>query len=133
MAETQSAIRLLNPRGLRPHEAVVPLRAWRVLAELWLSRSIQKPILVDLRTGVILDGHHRWWASKRLGLGLIPCYCVDYLNDTSVVCESWRPEIPVSKERVLEMAACGEKFPPQTSKHLYTMPIHEPYPLQTLR
>ncbi|HUO56117.1 MAG TPA: ParB N-terminal domain-containing protein [Candidatus Paceibacterota bacterium] len=133
MTERDTHIRLLNPRALRPHEEIRIPHALMVLVDILFNRSIKHPLLVDQRTGVILDGHHRWWASKQLGLDLVPCYCVDYLHDGKVICESWRPEVQVDKERVLAKAKQGLKYPPKTSKHIYTLPPHKPYSFHELR
>ena len=134
MDHTQAnTIQLLRPQELRPHEAIIFSRALSVLAHILWAGAIRVPILIDSKTGVILDGHHRWWVSKRLGLAHDPCYCVDYLNDGDIRCEPRRAEIPVTKELVISTACAGVVFPAKTTRHIYQIPTSSSYSVQTLR
>ena len=42
--------------------------------------EISRPIIVDKRSFMVLDGHHRLAALKRLGAIRVPAYLVDYQN-----------------------------------------------------
>ena len=48
-----------------------------------------KPLLVDGRTGTILDGHHRYHVGLRIGLLRLPVIKVDYLNDEGIELDIW--------------------------------------------
>lgn len=123
----------IDPHDLHPHEATDEAQARLVLESIAASGRFFPPLLVDLRTNVVLDGHHRLWASLALKCKRIPCYCVDYLADDSVVLESWRPDTTVTKRQVIEMGLSEETFPLKTTRHIYTMPDGvEPYPLSVL-
>ena len=74
------------------------------------------PIIVDQENLVILDGHHRAEALKLLGYKKIPAYVVDYFDKEIRVVQR-RPEIPISKEAIIQKALAGEVFPCKTSKH----------------
>ena len=72
-------------------------------------------------------------ASRQLACRKIPCYCVDYINDDSVVLESWRPDMTLTKQSVIEMGLGGEVFPLKTTRHVYELPdAIVPTPLQEL-
>ncbi|HEU4364945.1 MAG TPA: ParB N-terminal domain-containing protein [Candidatus Krumholzibacteria bacterium] len=129
----QGDLRLLRPGDLRPHEDVDPERVTLLADEIRTAGAFYPPVLVDDATRVILDGHHRWRASTALGLGLLPCYCVDYMNDVVVRVISRRPEITVTKADVIAMALAGRVYPQKTTRHMYDLPeTLGPIPLRRL-
>lgn len=132
MSQTNKIL-LLDPDELHTHEEVDEGRVRRLIAKFEESGVFDLPLLVDIRSKVVLDGHHRLWASRRLGLKRIPCYVVDYLNDDSVRVESWRPDVTVTKEEVVRMGLGSETFPLKTTRHIYELPGEfEPVPLEEL-
>jgi ParB-like chromosome segregation protein Spo0J len=127
-----SSIILIDPNDLRLHEDVDPVQVQRVVDQMRSSGRFETPLLVDRRTHVVLDGHHRLWASKELGCTRIPCYCVDYLADDSIQLESWRDDVTLTKEEVIEMGLSDQMFPQKTTRHIYTLPEWEPVALDEL-
>ena len=124
---------MIDPEELHSHEAVDDDQIRRVLDMMNGSGLFHPPLLVDFETRVVLDGHHRLWASKELGCKRIPCYCVDYLNDDSIRLESWRPEVSLTKRQVIEMGLGENVFPLKTTRHLYVIPDSiKPTPLVDL-
>ncbi|MCX8103424.1 MAG: ParB N-terminal domain-containing protein [Candidatus Bipolaricaulota bacterium] len=109
---------------LREHEQVEPEHLSRILEEIRREGRLRHPILVDKRSGVILDGHHRFRAYKELGFETIPCVLVDYQSDIISV-RPRRPDIPVSKDEVIRRALTGKLFPPKTTQHVLHCPIAE--------
>ncbi|MEM1873152.1 MAG: hypothetical protein QXF57_00995, partial [Acidilobaceae archaeon] len=73
-------------------------------------------ILVDSKTLVILDGHHRVEALKLLGCKLVPALLVDYDSDCVQV-SSWRVGTSVAKDDVRRAGLQGSLMPPKTSRH----------------
>lgn len=126
-------ITLVQTSELRPHEEVRFLRVFFILVRICLAKHFSKPLLIDKRTNTILDGHHRFWAAKILGLKRIPCYCVDYLYDSSITVHTRRPKITVNKKTVIHTAIHNTVFPYKTSRHQYTTPAYSPVPLYQLR
>ena len=125
---------LIAPALLRPHEDVDPERLDRLVEEIRNARSFYPPVLVDRKTRVILDGHHRWRASTRLGFAVVPCYSVDYLEDSTIHVISRRPDIEVTKQSVLDVALSGRTYPKKTTRHTYDLPESiEPVPLDRLK
>ena len=117
-----SDVLLIDPRDLHPHESV-DLDAAHVLVEqIRDTHLFPLPVLIDTDSKVILDGHHRWWAGKELGCARIPCYGVDYMNDDSIRVRSRRPNLIVTKQKVIDMGLSGETFPIKTTRHIYTLP-----------
>jgi hypothetical protein len=129
----QGELKFLAPRELLPHEEVDPERVRGLVEEIRRAGAFYPPILVDDRTRVILDGHHRWHAASTMGLQRLPCYCVDYRSDVVVRVMSRRAEIVVTKDDVVATATAGRLFPRKTTRHMYDLPEWvEPVPLARL-
>lgn len=76
------------------------------------------PIIVDRGTNVILDGHHRFAAADKFGLGLIPAILVDYpVSEISV--SSWRSGIEIGSHDVIKAGVRGRLLPSKTSRHAF--------------
>ncbi len=126
-------LKLIDPNELHCHEDVDDAQVQRVMRKMKDTGFFHPPLLVDDRTKVVLDGHHRLVASKRLGCKKIPCYCADYLCDDAIVLESWRPDVRLKKQQVIDMGLSGSVFPLKTTRHLYTIPDSiNPTPLDEL-
>jgi hypothetical protein len=129
----QGTFQLIEPAALRPHEDVDVDRVRSLAEEIRLAGSFYPPVLVDEKTRVILDGHHRWHASTLLGLTMIPCYAVDYLHDPAIHVISRRTEIAIGKDDVIAMGSSGRTYPYKTTRHVYDLPeAIEPVPLDQL-
>lgn len=106
------------------HDAIVGWNAYRL------------PLLVDSRTGAILDGHHRYAVGRIMNLSRLPVVLVDYMNDESISVDVW-PECGfdcLTKKDVVDMSLSDTVFPPKTSKHDFVSSF-EPIsvPLSNLR
>ena len=105
---------------LLPHEQVEDKQVDKLERMTLRWKAYTKPLLVDRKTGTILDGHHRAEVAKRMELQCLPCVLVDYLEDARVTLTVW-PNCgrdSLEKEEVVEAALAGELFPPKTSRHL---------------
>ena len=80
------------------------------------------PIVVERNALIILDGHHRYDAARKLGLGYIPCITIDY-EDSRLRLECWRSDEQVSKVDVLRVKHTGKLFPYKTTKHILSPAI----------
>lgn len=126
-------IELVRIDELRAHEEIIEARLRRLKAEILADGVIKLPILVDEKTMVILDGHHRVRAAKELGLKLIPALLVDYDSDCVKV-SSWRGDYCVTKELVRVCGLIGKLLPPRTSRHTVCFSVPQlDVPLEALR
>jgi len=93
---------------LVPHEEVLPQHLRRLVEAFAASRFQHNPVVVDSRTGLILDGTHRWAAMRELGFEWIAVCKVDYMSPLIEV-DSWARlfEAPRLGERALELALEG--------------------------
>lgn len=67
---------------------------------------------------LILDGHHRTEAARRLGLRYMMANEVNYF-DKRIRVESWNDGSEVSKEEIIRLALNKVKLRPKTTKHVF--------------
>ena len=113
--QDKEQVQNIEIRKLNPHEQVIEENLKKVLTSLKVEKRLKEPIIVDKKTRVILDGHHRAKAFALLGLEEIPCKLVEYGSDEIKVEPHQNGEI--TKEEVIEKSLSNELFPPKTSKH----------------
>lgn len=111
---------------LKPHEKGSPIYLEMLRQEILEDRMLKFPIIADEKTGVILDGMHRWLAFKSLGYVLMPVILVDafqnpkirvgrrrihrYINDSD-------EEIPI--EEVISAGVSGRLMKPRSTRHFF--------------
>ncbi len=117
LRELSSRIAILPISLLRPHENVDPDLVKELAEDIKRCGLLRKPIVVDSKTLIIIDGHHRVEALKRLGCRRIPCLLVNYRSPKIAVL-SWSRGEPLSKDLVLNAGLRGELLPPKTTRHI---------------
>ena len=113
-------VELVPIEALVPHEKVEEHRVDNLEKMTLRWKAYTKPLLVDRKTGTILDGHHRTKVAERLGLQCLPCVLVNYLEDDRVTLSVW-PNCgrdSLEKEEVIDTAHSGNLFEPKTSRHM---------------
>lgn len=101
---------------LRGHELPSESRVEELKNDLKRRGLLIKPIVVDRNTMVILDGHCRCDALKRLGCSKVAVRFVDY-SSKEIDVESWNGE-RITKEEVVEAGLSGKLMRPKTSRHI---------------
>lgn len=102
---------------LREHEEIRPTYLEELKNEILSDGILKMPIAVDRKTYIILDGHHRLHALKRIGCKKIPAILVDYQSPEIKVIP-WREGELITKEMVIHTALSGKRLAPKTSKHM---------------
>jgi hypothetical protein len=102
---------------LREHEEIRPDYLEALKNEILLDGMLRMPICIDKNTCIILDGHHRLQALKRLGCKKIPVVLVDYQSPEIKVIP-WREGETMTKEKIIDTALSGKRMPSKTSKHM---------------
>ena len=102
---------------LLPHEQIIPAHLEEII-QFFDKAGTVPPILIDSKSKVILDGHHRFNMARHRGLKIIECFQVDYRNDSHIRVVDMRNNCALSKDAVIEAALTRNLFPPKTSKHL---------------
>jgi ParB-like chromosome segregation protein Spo0J len=116
----RSGIVFLKIEELREHEEIRPDYCEALKNEILKDGHLKMPIAIDKNTYIILDGHHRLQALKRIGCRKIPCVLVDY-QSPQVKVVPWREGEHVTKEMIVEKALSGRKVPSKTSKHMIAL------------
>ena len=118
--QKSAQIHLVDISWLKAHEEIVSEERVANLRDAVLDwEEYRLPLLVDIRTGAILDGHHRYAVGRELGLSRLPVVLVDYLHDESITVNVW-PGCGIeslTKQEVVNMSLSNEVFPPKTSRH----------------
>jgi ParB-like chromosome segregation protein Spo0J len=113
-----SKVELIKIDRLRPHEHISAKRVAEVVAMIKKAGEFTEPILVEKNTLVILDGHHRVEAMKKLGYEKIPARLVDY-KKVAVSLRHKNLSSEIIKEMVLYLAGKNIILPQKTTKHVF--------------
>lgn len=116
------SVKLVKLEKLKEHEEIIPNHLIKLLLEIVSDGILKKPILVDINTYIILDGHHRYHVVRYLGGNFIPALLIDYNSDLVTV-TAWRKGEIVTKDTVIKAGLSGYKLPPKTSRHIVKIPI----------
>jgi L-serine kinase (ADP) len=114
--------RLVPISELKEHEEVDPRKVDELVEDIRRSQSVGDPVWVALGSGVILNGHHRVAALRRLGAKRVPAWMVDY-HSPEVRLDRWSAGPPIAKAEVEGRALRGELFPPKTTRHRVDPPL----------
>jgi len=107
---------ILSIQEFKEHEKVNKRRLEQLKQEIKSDGMLKDPIIVDKKTKIILDGHHRYNSIKQLGYNKILAYFVDYASPKIRVVS--RREKKVTKKNVIEAGLSNKKMPYKSSKHL---------------
>ncbi|MFH0973699.1 MAG: ParB N-terminal domain-containing protein [Candidatus Micrarchaeota archaeon] len=102
--------------ALRSHEKTSAARLRAVKRSVKRFGVVSRPIIVDARFFVVLDGHHRLAALRELGCRFAPVQFVDYAS-AAVRVRSRRRGVRVSKRVVMRRALAGREFACKTTRH----------------
>jgi len=111
-----SVFKLMNIHTLKPHEKISPKRVNEVMMMIKRAGKFTVPILVEKKSKVILDGHHRVEAMKKMGEKRIPARLVDYKNISVSLRHKNLPD-RIIKEMVLYLASRNIQLPRKTTRH----------------
>jgi hypothetical protein len=108
--------KLITLNKLKQHEEINKNHFRKLFLEIKQNNYVE-PIIVDIHTNIILDGHHRYNIIKKLGYNTIPVILVDYKSQLVNV-KSWKPKIKITKKDVVDRGLTGKLYPPKTSRHI---------------
>ncbi|MHA1506630.1 MAG: hypothetical protein ACTSR0_05555 [Candidatus Asgardarchaeia archaeon] len=81
-------IGVLSIGDVFPHEEVIEESLKKLIHSIRRSNVLLHPVIVDERSGVILDGMHRYYAFKRMGFDYIGVCLIDY-KSSYVAVKNW--------------------------------------------
>ena len=117
---------------LKSHEQLNEALLLDLMGQIRHARVLTEPIWVARGSWVILNGHHRVEALRRLGAERVAAWVLDYESEI-VHLGRWQPGPPIAKSEVVRRGTEGHPFPPKTTRHrlLIDLPAH-PTPLSEL-
>ena len=108
-------IRIVPLAQLKGHEMPDEGRVSELEEDMRSRGELLRPIVVDRETGVVLDGHCRCDALRRLGCSKVAVRFVDYSSD-GIQVEGWNGR-KVTKSEVVEAGLRGDLMMPKSSRH----------------
>ena len=115
-SEAGLEFKIVHISHLRAHELPDEKRVNELFRIIRSRMAFTKPIVVDRETKIILDGHCRCGALRRLGCSKVAVKFVDY-NSDEITVESWNGG-KVTKEEVIEAGLSGSLMLPKSSRHM---------------
>lgn len=113
-------IKYIESEKLLPHELTDSDQVKNVLQSLETEKILKNAVVVDRNTNLILDGHHRYAALKKLWVKYIPTIPVDYHSD-NILLGFWREWFTDTKSDIITKAKSWFLYPIKTTKHSFNM------------
>jgi hypothetical protein len=107
----------VDVKKLKGHEAADAKHLKELMKKIKSDGILKKPIVIDRKTNVVLDGEHRLRVLKEMGYEKIPAVLVDY-SSPKIMVLPWRRGEKINKHAVIKAGLTGKKMPPKTSKHM---------------
>lgn len=111
---------------LKPHEKGSSLYLELLKQEILRDGMLKYPIIADEKTGVILDGMHRWLVLKSLGYTQMPVILIDALKNTKIRVGRRRihrylgdSEKEISIKNVIFAGLGGNLMKPRSTRHFF--------------
>lgn len=110
---------------LKPLERVLPTHLLNIAKMIGRDGEVRKPLIVDRRNGIVLDGSHRYAYLMQEGYRLAPVVLVDYEDEAIFVGNHLKHrfvkdnDFRISKKEVVRRALSGDLFPPRTTRHFF--------------
>ncbi|BBH54266.1 ParB N-terminal domain-containing protein [Fluviispira sanaruensis] len=83
----------------------------------------RSPVVIDKKTQIIMDGHHRVEVAKRMGVKNIPCYLMNY-GEKYIDVLNWHTNEKFDVNSIFETVRVGKKFPVKTTRHIFLIPLY---------
>ena len=118
-------IEIVNISKLKPLELVFPRHLENLSKMLLDSGVIKSPILADRKTGIVLDGSHRYIFFLKNGYKNVPVVFVNYQDENIRVGSKLihrfliDSELNISKAEVVDRGLTGRLFTPRTTRHFF--------------
>ena len=111
---------------LKPHEKGSPIYFELLRQEILEDRVLKYPIVADEKSGVILDGMHRWLVLRSLGYALIPVILVDAFQSPKIRVGRRRIDRYINAsgeeirlETVISAGVSGRLMKPRSTRHFF--------------
>ena len=116
MKEMLSCLEVRSVTDLLPHEQTIPYNLKRLKVAMLNVGQIVDPILIDKKTGLVIDGNHRRKVLEIMEVPFAPVQTVDYMRKDITV-GTWYPSVPFKPKQLFTMESVHhEKVDYETGK-----------------
>lgn len=122
---TQFNLELIEVSKLKPLEKVLPNHLKNIENMILKDGLMLKPIIIDNKFNIVLDGSHRYAFLLKLGYKKAPVIKVDYDDETVFVGNNLKhrylidKDLELSKSKIIETALNEKLLNPRTTRHFF--------------
>lgn len=118
-------LKILRTSELKPLERVLPSHLKNIEELIIKDGVMKKPIIVDSKYNIVLDGSHRYAFLVKYGFKYAPVICVDYDDESIFVGNHLRhrflrdEKYVISKSEVISRGLNENLFDARTTRHFF--------------
>lgn len=118
-------VELIPTSLLKPLERILPMHFRNIEDMINKDGIMKKPIIIDDKNNIVLDGSHRYAFLIKYGYKLAPVIKVDYEDDAIFVGNHLKhrylkdEEFRISKSEVISRGVNENLFPARTTRHFF--------------
>ena len=109
--------KIISLEKLIPHEQIDSTNLSSVKNSIESDQVITTPIIVDEKSMMILDGHHRYNAAKQMQLKSFPVVLVNYNSPDIIVLKKNESGEVVDKDSIIQKALNNELLDYKSTYH----------------
>ncbi len=116
-----------EPDVLKPHEKYIEERHSKLYDYISNIENVKtiSAIIVDAKTNVIIDGHHRLSVFKKMGLKKVPVLFINY-TDTNIIVHPFKS---TTKDEVINAGLMKQFLEPKSTMHMIIDANSQTYPI----